>query len=196
MAAIVSTGFGLRSGQVLLLFNHDGIKQHWVRTSAPKWIFAVFNANEVVERVSRAIGLAHRGIPGFTNEPGRSMLLKIDPIYYLAIMPGFVLKTSAMAGMRPENALKALVLTANLVTNSTNRNFLINAQIIWGSSGDKVIQIKSSLIWSSFVDRALIMHGGEKHPLPVCDIRLSKQSKDTLDEFLVNKTPLGQSVFA
>jgi len=155
----------------------------------------MFDPNEVVDRLQRAVGAAYKRDKDFLNTPGRSPACKIDPHYYLAVQPNFINKLTRLTGFRPEKITSALITTANMIVNPA-REHVLKAGLVWRTDKTKTMRLAISFLLAGFVDRAVMMYAGARDPLPVSDLRIHKADKSLVDNFFTGKTALHDAVFA
>lgn len=141
---------------------------------------------EAVERLQRGLGRAFSEEPWALNIPGKSVACKLDPLYYLAVMPAFVEKLSRFSGMRPENVVETLVKTGNFITRPPERDPVLSVGVTWSG---KVYEIKAAFVEVDFIDRAVRMHGGMDTGLNVSDLKIAASSRSAVEEFFEDKTP-------
>jgi hypothetical protein len=147
---------------------------------------------ELTERILRALGKARLASPDLFNIPGRSLLLKIDPHYYLAPWPALGQRLGRLAALLPRVAEDALARTATLVTCGPQRQASLPLRLEWpGGAAD----IRAAFLLAASVDHGLALYAGLADPLPVCAARIADRSREAVLAFFADKTPPHASAF-
>lgn len=150
--------------------------------------------SEIVVRLQKALGKAYAESGLVLGVPGVSVAVKIDPNYYLAVMPAFLGRLGEWSGMFPDAVREALVRTGNLVTHPDDRNGVLPVTVLWG---EPLVsrRINASFVLAEFIDRAVKLYGGEPTLPPVADIRLDSTDMETLEAFFEDKTCIDKTAF-
>ncbi|NJB68795.1 hypothetical protein GGQ74_002468 [Desulfobaculum xiamenense] len=150
---------------------------------------------QTLDRLQMGLGRAYMRSPSILGIPGMSIAVKIDPNYYLAVMPAFIHRMAEWGGMFPDTAEDALMRTGNLITSGPDRDYLLELGVVWGIP-PVTKRIRCALVLAEFVDRALRLHGRRAAPLPVADLRVIAADRERVDSFLDDKTPLDKTAFS
>lgn len=140
----------------------------------------------LLERLQRALALAFDQSGEFLNRPGSSSAFKIDPDYYLAILPQFAEDLSSITGILPEIVVETLVLTGNLATYGPERACSLRLDVHLSRSGSPQA-LRAGFLQASFVDGALKLYGGRRSSLPLSDVRLSAAQRPLIERFLAGR---------
>lgn len=149
---------------------------------------------ETLERLQRGLGKAYEKNPSVLNIPGKSIAVKVDPNYYLAIMPSFQNRIAEWAGVFPEKASKSLVHTGNIACPSSSSPFSLQLGVQWGEPLT-VRTLLCAFVSADFIDQALKIYAKRPAPLPVADIYLLEAQQSELKIFFGNKTFLDKTAF-
>ncbi|WP_461209219.1 hypothetical protein [Desulfocurvus sp. DL9XJH121] len=149
--------------------------------------------SEILERLGKGLGRAYADSPMVIGVPGVSVAVKVDPHYYLAVMPGFLARLAEWAGMFPDTAREALVKTGNLILDTQGEHHL-PLTVIWGEPSVSR-RIRAAFLPSEFVDRALKLYAGAPAPLPVADLRIHEDDREAVDCFLHDITHIDKTAF-
>lgn len=151
--------------------------------------------SESIHRLGKGLGRAFQRSPMVLGVPGMSIAVKIDPLYYIAVMPAFINRVAEWSGMFPHSAREALMHTGNLIASGDERQTVLNLHVVWGPQ-PIVKHIRASFILADFVDRALRMHGNRPDPMPVADLRILAEDRELVDAFFKEKTSLDKTAFS
>lgn len=149
---------------------------------------------QIVDRLSRGLGKAYAKSPMILGVPGMSLAVKIDPYYYLAILPAFLSRLGQWAGVFPDTATEALAKTGNLITGQQGDHQL-PLTVLWGEP-PITRRINAAFVPAEFIERALKLYGAEPRPLPVADLRILEQEKEHVDLFMCHITRIDKTAFA
>lgn len=137
----------------------------------------------MLERLQRALALAYDQSGEFLNRPGSSSAFKIDPDFYLAILPQFAEDLSFLTGILTETVIETLVLTGNLATYGPERVCSLRLDVYFSRSGSpRPLQV--GFLQSGLVDGALKLYGGRRSGLPLSDVRLNAAQRPLVERFL------------
>lgn len=148
-----------------------------------------------LERIQRAIGRAYQESGLVLGVPGISIAVKIDPHYYLAVMPSFITRTAQWAGMFPRSTEETLKKTGNLITGADRATFQIPVTVIWGEPPTSR-RIKAAFLPADFIDRSIMLFGGADTPMPVTDLRLDVSDKPQVAMLFKGKTSIDKTAFS
>jgi len=148
----------------------------------------------IIDRLQRGLGRAYRESGLILGLPGTSVAVKIDPHYYLAVMPGFLNRLAEWAGVFPKSTLEALLRTGNLVSSGPQRTSMLPVTVVWGSP-PVTRRINACFVLAEFVDRALKLYGDEPALPPVADLRLDHGDRDAVYAFFQDKTCIDKTAF-
>ncbi|MBU1002146.1 MAG: hypothetical protein KKE73_06450 [Proteobacteria bacterium] len=148
---------------------------------------------EILDRLQKGLGKAYRDSALILGIPGVSVAVKIDPQYYLAVMPAFMSRVAEWGGMFPDTAEQALIRTGNLITGHQGTH-LTQVTVVWGSPPISR-RINASFILADFVDRALRLYGGHSAPMSVADLRITAEDQDSVIAFFDTKTCVDKTAF-
>lgn len=152
-----------------------------------------FSAN--LERIQKGLGKAYQESRLILGVPGISIAVKIDPHYYLAVMPSFISRTAQWAGLFPRSVEQTLIRTGNILTGPDKATHQVAVNAIWGAP--KVIRkINAAFIPATFIDHTLTLYGGRDMPMPVTDLRLHIQDAKTLAPLFKGKTGIDKTAFS
>ncbi|MFO7595365.1 MAG: hypothetical protein R6W92_03355 [Desulfocurvibacter africanus] len=140
----------------------------------------------LLERLQRALALAFDQSGEFLNRPGSSSAFKIDPDFYLAILPQFAEDLSFLTGILAETVTETLVLTGNLATYGPERICSLRLDVHLSRSGSpRPLQV--GFLQAGFVDGALKLYGGRRSGLPLSDVRLNAAQRPLVERFLAGR---------
>ncbi|NDV17871.1 hypothetical protein GO013_00370 [Pseudodesulfovibrio sp. JC047] len=140
----------------------------------------------IVERLQQTLGRGFADEPWLLNLPGKSVVCKIDPHYYLAVMPAFLETLGRLGGVFPDQVREALVKTGNLLTKAPERDPNLPLTVSWGG---KSFTIQGAFVDADFIDRAVKTYGGSASILQVSDLKISRDDKSRIETFFIEKTP-------
>ena len=141
---------------------------------------------DLTERVLRGLGKAYEASAQTLNAPGRSVAVKIDHLYYLAVWPAFAERIGRYAGILPRTVEEALVHSGNLVSAGPERRAALPLRLSW--PGGKAA-VNAAFLLAHFVERGLSLYGGAADPLPVSPVRISHADRAAVLDFFTDKTP-------
>ena len=147
---------------------------------------------ELTERVLRGLGKAYAASAQVLNAPGRSVAVKIDPLYYLALWPAFAERIGRYAGALPRSVEEALVRSGNLVSSGPDRQAALPLRLAWPGGAAAV---SAAFLLADFVERGLALYGGAAGPLPVSPVRIRREDRALVLDFFAGKTPPHDSAF-
>lgn len=147
-----------------------------------------------LERLEKALGENFKHSSYILGVPGTSLALKVDPFYYLAIQPGFTKYLARWAGMFPDKAALALVKTGNMLSDVSHTVYTTPVAV-FAEGASEATTVGASFILADFIDKALIMHGGQTAPLPVSGLKIVAAERLKLDFLFQGKTPLQALAF-
>jgi hypothetical protein len=150
---------------------------------------------EILPRIEKALGERHRGNPDLFNVPGVSLACKVDPFTYVALRPAFVAFAARWAGVPLAAAEETLTRTGNLLVDPGRRRLDGPLEVVADDSG-RVMRLSVDFVLAAFIDRAVVLYGGEPGPLPVSRLRVHAREKPRLAVFFSGKTPLLDLAFA
>ncbi|MGE4299545.1 MAG: hypothetical protein AB7E47_16125 [Desulfovibrionaceae bacterium] len=152
---------------------------------------------DIADAAQQALGRRIAASPDILNIPGQSLACKIDPFYYLAPCPGFVVALARWSGVLPKKLRTALIKTGDLLTSSAGDNagaWCVPVRVVWGR-GLLHRTMNACLVHASFIDRAATLYGGMAIP-PVSDMQVAAACRAGLDAFLEGRTPVASLAFA
>jgi hypothetical protein len=147
-----------------------------------------------LDRLQRGLGRAWREDPMILGVPGVSLAVKIDPFHYLAVHPAFLERLGRWAAVVPRAAREALLRGGDLLVGPGGRGHVLAVSAVWGSP-PRARRLRACFVLAGFVDRALLLYGGERSPLPVADLRLLGRERPAVDAFLQHKTRIDKTAF-
>jgi len=147
----------------------------------------------LMERLQRALAAAFETSGEFLNRPGSSAAFKIDPDYYLIVLPDFVEDLSSLTGILPETVLETLVRTGHLAAHGPERTCALSLNVHLSRSGRHLHSLRAGFLQAAFVDGALRLYGGRRTALPLSDVRLSPEDRPKVEIFLQGR-PVPASV--
>lgn len=150
---------------------------------------------EILPRLEKALGMRYRDNPDILNVPGTSVACKVDPFVYAAPRPAFVAFLAKWAGTPLAVTEETLVRTGNLLVDAS-RARLDGPVAILADGSPRIMRMPLDFIPASFIDRAVMLYGGEQGPLPVSGLRLLGSEKARIEAFFSGKTPLLDVAYA
>lgn len=141
---------------------------------------------DLTDRVLRGLGKAYAASAQTLNAPGRSVAVKIDHLYYLAIWPAFAERIGRYAGILPRTVEETLVHSGNLVSAGPERRAALPLRLSWPGGAAAV---NAAFLLAHFVERGLSLYGDAPDPLPVSPVRISQADQPAVLEFFTGKTP-------
>ena len=149
---------------------------------------------EVLSRLEQALGRRYAVSSTILNVPGVSVALKIDPFYYLALRPSFGELLGKWAAVPPARVEETLERTGNLVLGPGRVRYPDPVAVFEEGSGS-VVRLAADFLPAAWIDRAVVMWGGEAAPLPVSGLRLVESQKPALTAFFQGMTPIADLAF-
>lgn len=147
---------------------------------------------DLLDRILRGLGKAFTASAETFNTPGRSLAVKIDPLYYLAVWPSFSVHVGRLAAMLPRTVEEVLVRTGNLVSHPPERRVILPLRLTWpGGEG----AVNAAFLLAVFVERGLTLYAGAPGPLPVSAVRIRGADRPAVLDFFADKTPPHSTAF-
>lgn len=146
----------------------------------------------ILDRLQRGLGRAWRDNGMILGVPGVSVAVKIDPFHYLALHPAFVEHLARWGATAPGTARETLLRSGNLLAGGAGHVLAVSA--VWGQP-PRARRLRASLVLAGFVDRALLLYGGEAAPPPVADLRIAAHDRPVVEAFLQGKTSVDKTAF-
>ncbi|QLA17623.1 hypothetical protein [Desulfolutivibrio sulfoxidireducens] len=150
---------------------------------------------EILPRIEKALGDRYRGNPDLFNVPGISLACKVDPFTYVALRPAFVDFAAKWAGVSQKDAEQTLVRTGNLLVDQDRKRLDGPLEVLADEAGP-VMRLVVDFVPAAFIDRAVVLYGGEPAPPPVSRLRVHPRERQRLAAFFSGKTPLLDLAFA
>jgi hypothetical protein len=150
--------------------------------------------DEVLTRLTEALGRHYRLAPSILNVPGVSVAIKIDPDFYLALRPSFAELLGKWAAVVPARVEETLARTGNLVLGPDKRRYE-EPLLVFEEDSPAVLRLAADFVPAAFIDRAVTMYGGEPGPLAVSGLRLVATQQRALEAFFDRTTPLRSLAF-
>jgi hypothetical protein len=153
---------------------------------------------QTVNELQKRLAEAFRQDPATLNLPGRSIACKIDPLYYLALHPGFCAAMARWAKLDQDLVETALIKTGDLVTNSLDRSPALVLNLTWEEQAKRsplVARLNVCFVLASFIDRALLLYAGAE-ALPISALRIAAGDQERVKERLTGKTEVMSLAFA
>lgn len=151
--------------------------------------------SEILPRLEKALGMRYRDNPDILNVPGTSVACKVDPFAYVAPRPAFVAFLAKWAATPLAVTEETLVRTGNLLVDAAHAR-LDGPVAILTDGSPRVMRMPLDVVPASFIDRAVMLYGGEQGPLPVSRLRVLLSEKARIDAFFSGKTPLLDVAYA
>ncbi len=148
---------------------------------------------ELANRIQKGLGRAWRASASVLGAPGVSIAVKLDPEYYLALMPSFINQVARWGGMLPRTAEETLVRTGNLLTGPERAASLV-LNVSYGRP-PRLARIQAAFVLAGFMDDAVKLYGGSPSALPVADLTLDPAERQALEAFFGPKTMPANSAF-
>lgn len=149
---------------------------------------------EILSRMEQALGRHFAKSPSILNEPGVSVAVKLDPFYYLALRPTFGELLGKWAGVAPSRVVETLMRTGNMVLGPGHSRYTKPLTAFVEGSGAP-LRLTADFVAAEWIDRAVLMYGGQSAPLPVSSLRLDAGQKGELAAFFEGMTPLAALAF-
>ncbi len=128
------------------------------------------------------------------NLPGLSSACKIDPFYYLVLQPSFVNSLARWSGFSPRLIEETLVRTGSLIRLADKDSPFVTLGVKW-DNGLKPVRVKAGFVLSDFFDKGLKIYARISHGLPVSNLMIQEQERESLMDMFQGKTPLSRIVF-
>lgn len=148
----------------------------------------------VLNRLAEALGRHYRLAPSILNVPGVSVAVKLDPDMYLALRPSFGELLGKWAGVPPHRVEETLVRTGNLPLGPDGNRYG-GPLLVFEEGATAVRHLLADFVPATFIDRAVVLYGGEPGPLAVSGLRLLVSQRDAVEAFLRGVAPLGSLAF-
>lgn len=145
-----------------------------------------------ITRLQKGLGRAFAEEPFILNIPGKSIALKVDPYYYVALEPHFTNSLSEWSAMLKDNVRETLVRTGNVVTSPESLNPLLKIPLEWGG---RRYNMSVCFVESTFIDQALKIYGGVKNDIGLSEISIPSSQREKLNLFFGERTPLQSIAF-
>lgn len=150
---------------------------------------------EIISMVQKGLVKIFEHDESVLNVPGKSIALKVDLNYYLALYPSFFEVVCKKCGILPKTLLESLIKTGNLIVDPVTKDYYRLIEVRWKSDMTP-IKINAGFLVSSFVDNSFKLYGRKiKTPLPISNLKISRKYKSNIDPLFSNKTPLNLSAF-
>lgn len=149
--------------------------------------------SEILERLQKGLGRAFRESPLVVGVPGVSVAVKIDPNYYLAVMPAFLSRVAEWSGMFPDTAEEVLTRTGNLITGADGA-CRTPLTVVWGTPPISR-RVNAAFVLAEFVDRSLKLYGQQPSLMPVADLRIAADDREAVARFFDTKTCVDKTAF-
>ncbi len=149
---------------------------------------------ELANRLQKGLGKAWRASASVLGQPGTSIAVKLDPHYYLAVMPSFINHMARWGGMLPRTAEEALRRTGNLLTGGPGRETGLALTVAFGDPR-RSMRIRAGFVLAGFLDDAVKLYGGHPSALPVSDVAVMASERAALETFFGDKTMPADSAF-
>jgi len=150
---------------------------------------------EILNQIQKGLGKAYQRLNAVLNVPGTSVAVKIDPHYYLAVMPGFVKHLAKWSGRLPNTMEETLLRSGNMPSAGTERRHILPLAVLWGEPPERR-DIKAAFVLADFLEAGLRMYGGETSPLPVSTLVIHGKDRDAVLSFFEGKTPPDGTAFS
>jgi len=150
---------------------------------------------EILNQIQKGLGKAYRRLNAVLNAPGTSVAVKIDPHYYLAVMPGFVKHLAKWSGRLPGTIEETLLRSGNMLSAGNPRHHTLPLAVLWGEPPEQR-DINAAFVLADFLEAGLRMYGGETSPLPVSGLVIHGKDRDATLRFFEGKTPPAETAFS
>lgn len=141
---------------------------------------------DALTRLHKGLAQAYKDSPQVLNVPGQSVACKVDPHYYLALEPVFLILMARWAVSFPEAVLETLSRTGNAIVCKPLSTHIIPLSVTWGGQD---FEVQAMFLLADFVDRALMLYAGAAQPLPVADLRIRTADRAAVEAFFGASTP-------
>ena len=141
---------------------------------------------DALTRLQKGLAQAYKDSPQVLNVPGQSVACKVDPDYYLALEPVFLIILARWAVSFPEAVLETLSHTGNAIVCKPLSTHIIPLSVTWGGQD---FEVQAMFLQADFVDRALKLYAGAAAPLPVADLRIRTADRAAVEAFFGESTP-------
>jgi len=141
---------------------------------------------DALPRLQKGLAQAYKDSPQILNVPGQSVACKVEPDYYLALEPVFLILMARWAVSFPEAVLETLSHTGNAIVCKPLSTHIIPLTVTWGGQD---YEVQAMFLQADFVERALKLYAGAAAPLPVSDLRIREADRAALEAFFGESTP-------
>lgn len=141
----------------------------------------------IVDSLQKAFAAKCIETPEIVNQPGLSLVFKIDPVYAVGLAPAFIRNMAEWARVAPSQAREAMLRTGNLVSRkneSGDRESELDLMLAW-ASGSRRIHV--SFFMADFLDRALALYA-KAAALPLSELRIVATERERVELFLQGKS--------
>lgn len=141
---------------------------------------------DALTRLQKGLAQAYKDSPQILNVPGQSVACKVEPDYYLALEPVFLILMARWAVSFPEAVLETLSHTGNAIVCKPLSTHIIPLTVSWGGQD---YEVQAMFLQADFVERALKLYAGVAAPLPVSDLRIREADRAALEAFFGESSP-------
>jgi hypothetical protein len=144
-----------------------------------------------VDSLQQAFAAKYLEAPEIVNQPGLSLVFKIDSNYAVCLAPAFIRNLAQWARVAPSQAYEAMLRTGNLVSRKTEageRESELNLLLTWESGGRRMDgRIRVAFLLADFLDRALALYA-KRPALELADLRIAAAERPMVEAFLEGKS--------
>jgi hypothetical protein len=141
---------------------------------------------ESLTRLQKGLAEGYRQSPEVFNVPGRSLMCKVDPDYYIALEPVFTEILSRWAVGFAQGVQQTLVRTGSMVFCKAMNTHIIPLTMNWEG---KDFEVHAAFVKADFVDRALMLYAGVVEALPVSALRIRAGERKAVEAFFGEVVP-------
>jgi len=142
--------------------------------------------SDILSEIEKRIGTKYKTDPDILNLPGSSLACKIDPFYYLALYPIFIINLAKWCKMKPEIIKDTLIRTGNLL-KSNQDEYVLSLSVKW-TQEMQPIKINSIFVLADFIDSSLKIYARKREILSVSELKIMEQDKKKVEDFFTEKT--------
>lgn len=141
---------------------------------------------ESLTRLQKGLASGYKDSPEVLNVPGRSLMCKVDPDYYLALEPVFTEILSRWAVSFAQGVQNTLIRTGSMVFCKAMNTHIIPLTVSWEGND---FEVHAAFLKADFVDRALLLYAGLGETLPVSALRIRADERKAVEAFFGEVPP-------
>ena len=153
----------------------------------------MINYSEILYEMEKRLGQNYQTDPNILNRPGSSLACKVDPFYYLALYPTFIITLAKWCKIKPDIIKDTLIRTGNLLI-SNQEEYVLSLSVKW-TQDMQPVKINGVFVLADFIDNSLKIYARKRDILSVSDLKIVEKEKTKVDKFLQNKTTLNEVAY-